>query len=209
MIKNIIVIIIVFAGYSILHSLFSGLRIKAFFRKYFPNYFSFYRITFNVIQFFLFVLLWIVIPKPSDIIYRVDGVIEWLFRALQILSLVGLGLALMEFKKSEFLGLSQIRRFFKDHNAERSDERYELAISGPYAICRHPLYLFTITLFLFEPVMTLFKLLFVIWLIIYFYIGSFYEERRLTSELGERYISYQKNVSRIFPAKWLKGLLRK
>jgi protein-S-isoprenylcysteine O-methyltransferase Ste14 len=71
------------------------------------------------------------------------------------------------------------------------------------------LYLFTITLFLFEPVMTLFKLLFVIWLIIYFYIGSFYEERRLTSELGERYISYQKNVSRIFPAKWLKGLLRK
>ena len=35
--------------------------------------------------------------------------------------------------------------------------------------------------------------------VIYFYIGSYYEEKKLVNYFGDTYIKYQKVVSRIFP----------
>ena len=64
-----------------------------------------------------------------------------------------------------------------------------------------------ILLFLFEPVMTVFKFLLSSWIVIYFYVGSIFEERRLIHEFGQSYKSYQQNVSRIIPFKWLLKIL--
>jgi protein-S-isoprenylcysteine O-methyltransferase Ste14 len=37
--------------------------------------------------------------------------------------------------------------------------------------------------------------------IVYFYTGSIYEERKLIEIFGDEYIEYQKRVSRILPVK--------
>jgi len=39
----------------------------------------------------------------------------------------------------------------------------------------------------------------------YFVIGAYLEERKLVREFGEVYREYQKNVSMLFPYKWLKA----
>jgi protein-S-isoprenylcysteine O-methyltransferase Ste14 len=79
------------------------------------------------------------------------------------------------------------------------DEKLTLKIEGPYKVVRHPLYLFTIIFLILRPTMDLFYLVFLIFLIAYFYIGSFYEERKLVSAFGDRYREYQESVPRLFP----------
>ena len=209
MFKDIVIISFLFGVYALQHSLFSTLTLKNLVRSRFPNLFSFYRLAFNILQFSLFILLWIYIPKPNDIIWQLDGWLLVLARTSQLLAIAGLVAALFQFNKNEFLGLAQVRRYFKNHQAAERDENYQLSTHGPYAFSRHPIYLFTILVVLFEPTMTLFKLLLLIWLAGYFYIGSFFEERRLVREFGPVYLSYQKEVSRIIPFKWLAGLASK
>jgi protein-S-isoprenylcysteine O-methyltransferase Ste14 len=79
------------------------------------------------------------------------------------------------------------------------DENLTLKIEGPYKVVRHPLYLFTIIFLTLRPTMDLFYLIFLIFLIAYFYIGSFYEENKLVSVFGDQYRIYQKTVPRLFP----------
>jgi len=209
MFKDIGIISFLFAVYALQHSLFSTLTLKNWVQSRFPNLFSFYRIAFNLLQFVLFVLLWINIPKPNDIIWQLDGWLLVLARTGQLLAIAGLVAAIFQFNKSEFLGLAQVRRYLKNHQPAKRDENYQLSVHGPYAVSRHPIYLFTILVVLFEPTMTLFKLLLLIWLAGYFCMGSFFEERRLVREFGAVYLSYQTEVSRIIPFKWLAGLARR
>jgi protein-S-isoprenylcysteine O-methyltransferase Ste14 len=42
--------------------------------------------------------------------------------------------------------------------------------------------------------------------VVYFYIGSVYEERKLIKIFGNDYLEYQKMVSRIFPVKLITRL---
>lgn len=209
MLKDILIILFLFGVYALQHSLFSTLTAKNWVRLRFPHFFSFYRIVFNLLQIILFVLLWIFIPKPNDILWKWHGWLLVLARTGQLLAIAGLLAAIFQFNKSEFLGLAQVLRYFKNHQTAVRDENYQLSVRGPYAVSRHPIYLFTVLIVLFEPTMTLFKLLLLIWLAGYFYMGSFFEERRLVREFGAVYITYQKDVSRIIPFKWLAGLARR
>jgi methanethiol S-methyltransferase len=74
-----------------------------------------------------------------------------------------------------------------------------LAIEGPYKYMRHPILFFSTMFLIFRPVMSLFYLTCLICIILYIYIGSFYEEKRLIEKFGDRYIKYQKEVPRFFP----------
>jgi protein-S-isoprenylcysteine O-methyltransferase Ste14 len=49
--------------------------------------------------------------------------------------------------------------------------------------------------------MDLFYLTFFACIVVYFYIGSYYEEKKLTEHFGEIYPEYKKSVPRIFPFK--------
>jgi len=69
---------------------------------------------------------------------------------------------------------------------------------------RHPIYFFSMMFLLFRPVMDLFYLTCLICIIIYFCIGSYYEEKRLVEKFGEDYIKYRKAVPRFFPLKFFK-----
>jgi protein-S-isoprenylcysteine O-methyltransferase Ste14 len=52
--------------------------------------------------------------------------------------------------------------------------------------------------------MDLFYLTFFACVVVYFYIGSYYEEKKLVRLFGQEYINYRKEVPGIFPVKFYK-----
>ena len=81
------------------------------------------------------------------------------------------------------------------------DESSTLRIEGPYEYSRHPVYFFSIMFLVMRPVMTLTYFIIVVIFVVYFYIGSVFEEKRLIEKYGEAYTRYQKFVPRIIPIK--------
>jgi len=55
----------------------------------------------------------------------------------------------------------------------------------------------------------LFYLTFFICIVAYFYIGSYYEEKKLVRLFGDVYENYRKEVPRIFPVKFFRPYNRK
>jgi protein-S-isoprenylcysteine O-methyltransferase Ste14 len=100
--------------------------------------------------------------------------------------------------------LNQIDRYLRNEYSDRElDENYTLRIEGPYKYSRHPIYFFSIIFLMFRAEMSLFYLTMFISFTAYFYIGSYYEEKKLVRMFGDQYGDYQKKVSRIFPYKLL------
>jgi methanethiol S-methyltransferase len=69
---------------------------------------------------------------------------------------------------------------------------------------RHPIYFFSIAFLLFRPVMDLFYLTFFICVVIYFYVGAYFEEKKLVNYFGDVYVNYKKLVPGIIPYKLFK-----
>jgi protein-S-isoprenylcysteine O-methyltransferase Ste14 len=80
-----------------------------------------------------------------------------------------------------------------------------LVTAGPYSVCRHPLYLSSLTMGL-GIVAALQNLLLLLPLAL-FHLESYFltilaEERELTQRFGPQYEDYRKGVPRLFPAFW-------
>jgi len=199
---NVLLIIFLFLVFGWSHSLLASNKIKEAVRGAFPRFLPFYRFAYNVVSLFTFYLFWTFAPKPDIILYDFSFPFDLLLLLPQIAGLLGLVWTLKFVDGKEFLGISQILRWkngtYKD---EDLDEESILRIEGPYKFSRHPIYLFSILFLIFRPTMNLFYFLFVLCSVIYFYIGSWYEEKKLIARFGDEYISYQKNVSRIVPTR--------
>lgn len=103
---------------------------------------------------------------------------------------------------SVFMGITQLRHYCNHGEApDYMDEpkRGSLNRSGFYRYMRHPLYTFSMIILLASPVMTYNLAYITISAGIYFYIGSFFEERGLVKRFGENYLAYQKEVPRFIP----------
>ncbi len=72
-------------------------------------------------------------------------------------------------------------------------------VSGPYRWVRHPLYSCAITIVWLFPSMTVNRAALFAVTSLYFYLGSFPEERKLVQEFGQAYQEYQRRVPRLIP----------
>ena len=197
---SILVIAIIFFGFS--HSVLASLKVKTFIRNNFPRIIPFYRIIYNLISFIILYLFFIYLPQPGITIYDLIKPYDFIILAFQFLSLLGLIWTFRFFSYKEFLGISQIVRWYKkNYNLNDLDEKMTLKIEGPYKYMRHPVYFFSILFLVFRPYMDLTYLVLVTGTIVYFYIGSYYEEKKLIRIFGEEYKNYQNSVPRIFPIK--------
>ena len=191
---------------------------------------AFYRLAYNIFFLCLFFYLYEELPRPDIELFELKFPWDIIILVPQLLSLAGIIWTFKYFSLSEFLGFSQIKRWMDGafisgwekeikeidsqplalHQNRNSkdvfDEKLTLNIEGPYKVVRHPLYLFTIIFLILRPTMDLFYLIFLIFLIAYFYLGSIYEERKLVSVFGDQYRKYQEFVPRLFPI-WKSGLL--
>ncbi|OGV92099.1 MAG: hypothetical protein A3J88_05725 [Melioribacter sp. RIFOXYB12_FULL_38_5] len=167
---------------------------------------AFYRMFYNVSSILFFLAFIAVAPKPDVIIYDLQFPFDIITFALQVLSLIGLIWTFSQFDSKEFLGISQIIRYFNGtYKAETLDEKQELKFGGAFKLSRHPVYLFSILFLGFRPQMSLFYLILFICCVVYFYVGSIYEEKKLVEVFGNEYREYQKRTTRIFPFRLIKN----
>lgn len=205
---DVLILLILFGLYGYLHSILASFRVKSFLRNQFGKYIAFYRLSFNFLALAGLYLIWDYGPHPSLLIFELPSPYDLIIVGLQLLALAGVIWCFKYICFKEFLGLSQINRFLSNEYDENDlDERMTFRVEGPYRFSRHPVYLFTILFLLLRPEMNLFYLTMFVSFVIYFYIGSVYEEKKLVEVFGEKYINYQNDVSRIFPFKLFGNLV--
>ena len=197
---DVIVLIFLFALYGFIHSILASEKVKIFFCQNFGKLIAFYRLGFNVFAVVGLYLIWDLAPHPSLQIYKLLPPYDYLVLIPQFLALVGIFWCFKYVCFKEFIGLSQIDRYLKgDYSDNELDENYTLRIEGPYKYSRHPIYFFSIIILLFRAEMNLAYLTMFISFTAYFYLGSYYEEKKLVRLFGDEYRNYQKKISRIIP----------
>lgn len=206
---DVFIIVLLFLIFSAMHSITASIKSKSIFKKFLGNRIAFYRLGYNLISIISFILCWTLSPKPQIYLYDLTPPWDIIILVLQFISLFGFIWTLKFFNTMEFLGINQIKRYYQGIFSEMYDEKPTLNLNGPYKISRHPLYLFAILFLVFRPYMSLFYFVFLILTIAYFWIGSYFEEKRLLRYFPDDYPIYMKKVSRIFPYKYFMNLLLK
>ena len=187
-------------GYT--HTFLSSKKNKYFIKNKFGNLIAFYRLFFNIISILFLVLIFNYAPHPDITIYDLQNPYDFLILIPQLLGLVGFFWSFNYLCASEIIGIGQIKRWLRnEYDMEDLDEKTTLNIRGPFRYVRHPVYFFSILFLISRPTMDLFYLITFICAVIYFYIGSIYEERKLVEEYGDLYTQYQAMVPRILPLK--------
>ena len=204
LVLDVIIIVILFAVFGYTHSLLASEKIKIRFKKIFGDLIAFYRLLYNLLAVVSLYIIYLILPKPHIKIYDLQYPFDLVILIPQFLSLAGIIWAFKYICFKEFIGLDQINRFIEKNYTTELDEDFTLRIEGPYRYSRHPVYFFSVTFLLFRPTMDLFYLTFLLCTVVYFYIGSYFEEKKLVRQFGELYEDYRKEVPRIIPYKLFK-----
>lgn len=194
MVVSVLVLIIYFVLYAGLHSLLAALTVKQWVqRRLGADAGRWYRLAYNVFAAItLLPLLPLLALLPDRTLYVAPSPWRWLMVGGQLLALVGLTVTLFQTDLGRFLGVSQLL-------AQRPGAGEALQVSGFYCWVRHPLYFFSLLLIWLTPAMSVNLLTVYLLFTFYFYIGTFFEERRLLAEFGPAYEQYRRAVPRLIP----------
>ena len=199
---DVAVTIILISVFCISHSILASNKVKKLFKNRFGNLIALYRIGYNIISVISFAIIYISLPRIDITLYNLSNPYDLIILFFRLLSLIGFIWSARYFSPGEFIGWSQIKRFrAQNYDSNDLDESSTLRIEGPYEYSRHPVYFFSIMFLVMRPVMTLTYFIIVVIFVVYFYIGSVFEEKRLIEKYGEAYTRYQKFVPRIIPIK--------
>jgi methanethiol S-methyltransferase len=196
--------LIAFLLWAILHSLTAGAGFKRLACRWMGDrtFAGLYRLLYNMLAAitFLPVLYLAAVALPDGDVWRAPWPVSLLLRLGQLLGLVGLAVSLWQTDLLRFAGLGQALRYLR--GAADLNPPPVLVTSGTYALVRHPLYFFSLVVLWFSPVLTWQGLIFNGAATLYFWIGSIYEERRLSAIFGPAYQAYRRQVPRLLPLKW-------
>jgi len=195
-----LVITSLFLIFAVSHSILASHKFKQKLTTILGSRIAFYRMFYNVSSILFFLFIYNVSPKPDYIIYDLSFPFDILIVVVQIISGIILLWTSKYINMREFLGITQIKRFMEGtYSTADLDEKLELRIEGPFKYSRHPIYLFSSIFLILRPTMDFFYLIFLINMLLYFYIGSYFEEKKLVTIFGDTYRQYQKDVPKIFP----------
>lgn len=202
---DILIIVILFFLFASSHSLLAAFDVKERLTEKIGTKIAFYRIFYNVSSLIIFIAVYYLSPKPNLVIYDLQFPYDIIIFIIQVFGIIGLIWSILHINGKEFLGLTQIKRYFEgNYRLDDLDEYHELVVKGPFKYSRHPIYFFTIVLLGFRSTMDLFYLVFFLCMLTYFYIGSMYEEKSLAKRYGKKYLDYKKKVPRLIPNPFLK-----
>lgn len=201
---DVLIIVLLFFLFASSHSILAAFDVKKRLTEKIGNQIAFYRLFYNISSILIFVVVYYLSPKPNVIIYDLQFPYDLIILTIQILGIIGFFWSGSYINLKEFLGITQIKRFYQgNYSVKDLDEYHELVIVGPFKLSRHPIYFFSIIILLFRSTMDLFYLVFLVCMILYFYIGSVYEERSLEKRYGEKYLDYKSQVPRLIPNPFL------
>lgn len=202
MFVDIAIITLLFFLFAVSHSILASSKAKHLLIVKLEDKIAFYRLFYNISSLLFFYFIYIISPKPSVIIYDLQFPFDIVIFVLQIFAIIGLFWAASKVNLMEFLGISQIKRYMENcYDINELDEKMEFIIEGPFKFTRHPIYLFSILFLALRPTMDLFYFIFFLNILLYFYVGSYFEEKKMVEIFGQKYIDYQKIVPRLFPFK--------
>jgi methanethiol S-methyltransferase len=158
-----------------------------------------YRLAYNVgsLVSFLPVLYLGAILIPSNLVWSLSHPWRLIFIAVQVVGVAGVVISVAQTGVMGFVGLSQAHDLVRRQPI--SEPRTKLVTDGFYALVRHPIYLFSLMVLWFSPIMTFQLLIFNLLAAAYFWMGSVYEERKLVAEFGSEYEEYRAHTPRILP----------
>ncbi len=182
-----------FAAWAVLHSLLARDAARRVLSRWVgPDFVRIAYVIFAGLTLAGVLLAW----RPvSGEVWSATGPAAWVLSGLYVGSLVALVFITSHFDYPEFLGLRRIA----DRVAGRPPRPATLSVEGPYAYCRHPMYLAMLAAFWVGPVMTFARLEFAILSTLYLLIGLRLEERNLRQELGPDYDVYSAHVPMLIP----------
>lgn len=139
----------------------------------------------------------------SGALWRVHGTGHLILTILFFGCIGGAYLVARCFDSAEFIGIRGYLR--KLQNKPPRPQRF--SAEGPYAYCRHPMYIFFIASLWVGPTMPYGRFEFALLGTLYIVIGTFFEERNLRTELGAEYDTYRANVPMWIPRlrPWIPG----
>lgn len=199
---EVILIILLFTLFAYSHTWLASIKLKRNLAEKLGDKIAFYRLFYNTSSIIFFAVFYSTAPKPDLIVYDLRFPFDIITFVLQVFSVVGLVWATRPIDLKEFVGVEQVERYMRgEYKIADLDEKQTLKIEGAFKFVRHPIYLFSILFLGFRPTMSLFYLVMFVCIVVYFYVGSIFEERKLIEKFGDEYKEYQKRVPRIFPVK--------
>lgn len=206
LIIDVLVLVLMCSIYAVIHSLLASEKIKNIVSEKTGKLFAFYRFFYVAFAVILLYLLIETAPRLDIVIYDLNYPYDLFTLILQLVAVFGFYWAIRYTCAKEFFGFSQIGRYLNGSYSEaEGDENLYLMKLGPYKYMRHPYYFFIILFMLARPFMDLQYLIFCICAVIYFYIGGYYEERKLINKFGNEYLEYMSKVPKIVPYKIFRG----
>lgn len=205
MLLNIVYLIAGVCAFSVLHTFTASVRMKERMKNAVgPRIFDgWYRAFYNALSSVTLLPLLIVALHPSTTLWNVGKGLAFGFRVIEFAGIIGIVASLMLIDWKSFIGIRQVVQYFQPKEIVATDT---LITSGLYRFVRHPLYFFSLLVIWFVPVMTINWMIFSLLISLYFYIGSFYEEKKMVAQFGDSYRSYQRRVPRLFPLKMFTAL---
>lgn len=200
---DILIILLLYASFGAVHSITAGLSLKTRIASRYPKFLPYYRITYNFVSLVHFYFVYELTPFIDVKLYDLPNPFDIIVLVPQFACLLGLIWSAAYMNGAEFIGIAQIARR-KGYRAESLDEEAALTTAGPYRFSRHPIYFFCIGALLFRPYMYLDYFVSLLCIIAYFYIGAYYEEKRLTTKFGSAYEEYKNTTPMIVPIRFFR-----
>ncbi len=127
--------------------------------------------------------------------WRAEGVLYGVLAVLFLAAMSAVFISSLLLDYMEALGIRAVIRRMRHQKAPP----VTLSLRGPYAYCRHPVYLFTIFFLWLGPEMNWTKLEFSVLGTLYVIAGMFLEDRDTARYLGPAYAEYKKHVPILIP----------
>jgi protein-S-isoprenylcysteine O-methyltransferase Ste14 len=166
--------------------------VKRFFKNNLGKFYHYYRLGYSI--FATITLAWLLYFQysfESPVLIHIGWVKYVSFFILVLPGLLLMGVSI----KKYFMLLSGVRSIYQSVPVS------ELKMDGIHRYMRHPLYagtiLFVCGLFFIFPYLN--NLIAVVLLILYVFIGIYFEEKKLIKEFGNNYRSYMLNVPKLIP----------
>ncbi len=200
--SNHILLSVILIFWCIIHSVLISNRFISMIKGLLADKFRFYRISYNIFSIVTFLpIIYFFEFNGGEDIFIWQGYLHLIQGSFLLIALFLFVAGSKHYDGLVFLGIFQI----KDFSSQKSlSESGELDTGGILNVIRHPWYSGAILL-LWSRNLDINKLIVNIILTAYLIIGAYLEENKLIGEFGEKYRFYQKNVSMLFPFKWLKS----
>ncbi|HIE64500.1 MAG TPA: hypothetical protein EYQ01_01550 [Nitrospira sp.] len=179
--------------FCLVHSLLAREFVKAYIEQIIHR--GFYRFTYVLLAIFTLTAVMYFWQPIEGFVWHAEDALYWILNIVSYGCVFGGVYSIYIINYVDFFGIGSLLPGRKNI----PDKPLELSTKGPYAYCRHPMYLFFGLAGFSRPVMSYGDLEFLIIAAIYIAIAIPLEERNLRNELGEIYDTYRAHVPAIIP----------